>query len=140
MNLIPFTVTIPPGERDPELPEKLKAELPGILAWMIDGCIEWQRSGLQPPQIVTEATDAYLEAEDGVSAWIEECCQRDPNAFSSSTNLFASWSDWAGKHGEYVGTVRKLSSTLESKGLQPLRKNSARGFLGLRILPGYSWE
>jgi putative DNA primase/helicase len=135
LNLIPFTVTIPPDERDPELPEKLKAELPGIMAWAIDGCIDWQRGGLRPPQIVTEATDAYLEAEDGVSAWIEECCQRDPSAFSSSTNLFASWNEWAGNHGEYVGTVRKLSSTLESKNFQPDRSNKARGFRGLRILP-----
>ena len=37
-NLIPFTITIPPSERDELLPEKLKAELPGILAWMIRGC------------------------------------------------------------------------------------------------------
>ena len=137
INLIPFTVAIPPEERDPDFTGKLKAELPGILAWMIDGCIEWQRNGLKPPQIVTDATDAYLEAEDGVSAWIDECCQRDPNAFCSSTNLFACWNEWATKHGEYVGTTRKLSSTLESKGFQPFRKNSARGFLGLRILPSY---
>jgi putative DNA primase/helicase len=132
-NLIPFTVTIPPEERDPEFPEKLKAELPGILAWMIDGCTAWQRQGLQPPNIVTEATDAYLEAEDGVSSWIEEHCRRDPDGFATSTALFTSWSEWASKHGEYVGTVRKLVSTLESKGFQPMRKKSARGFQGLRI-------
>jgi len=132
-NLIPFTVTIPPEERDPDFPERLKAELPGILAWMIDGCIAWQANGLNPPEIVTAATDAYLEAEDGVSAWIEECCKRDPNGFSSSTNLFTSWNAWASKHGEFVGTVRKLQAALESKGFQPHRKSSARGFLGLRI-------
>jgi len=140
LNLIPFTVTIPPEERDTELGEKLKAELPGILAWMIDGCLDWQRGGLKPPQVVTEATDAYLEAEDGASAWLEESCQRDPNAFWSLTDLFTSWSEWANKHGEYIGTTRKLSSTLESKKFMPTRKTSARGFLGLRILPVRSWD
>jgi putative DNA primase/helicase len=55
-NLIPFTVTIPPGERDETLPAKLNAELPGILAWMIDGCLDWQERGLAPPEIVTEAS------------------------------------------------------------------------------------
>jgi putative DNA primase/helicase len=140
LNLIPFTVTIPPEERDPELGDKLKAELPGILAWMIDGCVSWQQGGLKPPQIVTDATDAYLEAEDGVSAWLEECCQRDPNSFATNTNLFTSWSEWATKNGEYVGTTKKLSSTLESRKFEPFRKTSARGFLGLRILPGHSWD
>jgi putative DNA primase/helicase len=139
LNLIPFTVTIPPDERDPELAEKLKAELPGITAWMIDGCVEWQRGGLKPPQIVTEATDAYLEAEDGVSAWIEECCRRDPNSFSTSTNLFVSWNQWATKNGEFAGTTKKLVGALESKGFEPLRKNSGRGFLGLRISSSQDW-
>jgi len=139
-NLIPFTVTIPPEQRDPELAEKLKAELPGILAWMLDGARAWQQQGLNPPQVVTAATDAYLEAEDGVSSWIEECCQRDPNSFATSTNLFTSWSEWATKHGEYVGTVRKLVSTLESRGFDPCRKNSGRGFLGLRILPTMAFD
>jgi hypothetical protein len=49
-NLVPFTLTIPPEERDELLPEKLKAELPGILNWMIEGCIDWLERGLAPPE------------------------------------------------------------------------------------------
>src|SRR5262249_5031698 len=66
-NLIPFTVTIPSDERDETLPEKLKAELPGIMQWMIEGCVDWQERGLAPPEIVTKATAAYLEAEDALA-------------------------------------------------------------------------
>jgi putative DNA primase/helicase len=139
-NLVPFTVTIPPEERDPDLGEKLKTEARGVMAWIIDGCTAWQQHGLMPPKIVTAATDAYLEAEDGVAAWLEECCRRDPNGFTTSTSLFASWSSWAAKHGEYVGTVLKLVSTLESKGIQPFRKPSARGFLGLTVIPEYAYR
>jgi putative DNA primase/helicase len=117
-----------------------KLRCPAFLAWIIDGCTAWQNQGLSPPQIVTEGTDAYLEAEDGVSAWIEERCRRDPGSFATSAALFTSWSEWAAKHGEYVGTVRKLVSTLESKGFQPMRKNSARGFQGLRISMAQEWE
>jgi putative DNA primase/helicase len=40
--LLPFLVTVPEGDRDPDLPEKLKAEWPGILVWAIAGCIDWQ--------------------------------------------------------------------------------------------------
>ena len=64
-NLIPFTVTIPEEERDPELGGRPKDELPGILAWAIQGClIIWQAEGLRAPKTVTEATEAYLHAED----------------------------------------------------------------------------
>jgi putative DNA primase/helicase len=136
-NLIPFTVTIPPEERDPDLAEKLRAESPGIMAWMIDGCIEWQRRGLDAPQAVREATDAYLQDEDAVSAWIDECCERNPNSFSTSAHLFSSWSGWATKNGEHVGTTKRLVSALESKGLMPYRSRQARGFNGLRVLLTY---
>ena len=74
-NLIPFTVTIPAEERDKDLGDKLKAEWPGILQWMIDGCVDWQERGLAPPEVVTAATAAYLEAQDSIAAWLDECCE-----------------------------------------------------------------
>ena len=49
LHLVPFTVTIPPGERDPRLAEKLRAEFPGILAWAVRGCLDWQERGAEPP-------------------------------------------------------------------------------------------
>ena len=61
LNLLPFTVTIPEAERDKELTNKLKAEARGILAWMIKGCLKWQKIGLARPTAVIEATDAYLK-------------------------------------------------------------------------------
>jgi putative DNA primase/helicase len=130
-NLIPFTVTIPPDERDETLPEKLKAELPGIMQWMIDGCMDWQeRGGLAPPEVVTQATAAYLEAEDAMAAWIEEAGQRDPNAWEKSSDLFASWSAWAAwatKAGEYVGAMKRFLGVLETKGFTyERRKDGAR--------------
>src|SRR4030095_9190084 len=64
LNLLPFTVTIPEAERDRELHEKLRTEWPGILGWAIEGCLNWQREGLNPPAIVSEATDDYLATED----------------------------------------------------------------------------
>jgi putative DNA primase/helicase len=135
LNLIPFTVTIPEGERDESLPEKLKAELPGILAWMIQGCLDWQKHGLAPPPAVTSATEAYLEAEDAIAAWIDECCERDPNAWEKTTALFVSWSTWAEKTGEYIGSQRRFNERLESRGMITHRRDNIRGFVGLRLLP-----
>ncbi|HUS53275.1 MAG TPA: phage/plasmid primase, P4 family, partial [Thermohalobaculum sp.] len=77
-HLVPFTVTIPPEKRDPDLAEHLKAEWPAILAWAIEGCLAWQRDGLAPPESVLAATAHYLEGQDAIAAWIDDCCKRDP--------------------------------------------------------------
>jgi putative DNA primase/helicase len=132
-NLIPFTITIPPDERDDTLTDKLQEEWPGILAWMIDGCVDWQERGLSPPAVVTDATTAYLESEDAIAAWIEEQCNRDPNAWEPTSKLFAQWKSWAELAGEYVGTTRRFSQSLEARGFVPVRRTKARGFTGLRI-------
>lgn len=132
-NLVPFTVTIPAAERDPYLRDRLKAEWSGILQWLVDGCLAWQREGLSPPLAVLEATAAYLEAEDALSVWIEECCTRDPSAWATATALFASWKTWAARAGEFVGTTKRFSQNLETRGFQPFRKMNGRGFQGLSI-------
>jgi putative DNA primase/helicase len=132
-NLIPFDVTIPPEERDENLPGKLDAELPGILDWMIAGCTDWLERGLAPPQIVTEATDAYLESEDAIAAWIEECGERDPQHWERASDLFASWTAWATKAGEYVGSQRRFAQNTETRGLSLQRRMNGRGYLGLRL-------
>jgi putative DNA primase/helicase len=134
-NLVPFVVTIPPQERDLEFTEKLKPELPGIMAWMLQGCAAWQAQGLDPPPAVTKATADYLAAEDAVAAWIDDRCQRAPNAFEPVSMLFASWSDWATKAGEIVGSQKRLLQTLETRGCTPHRKMHARGMKGLRLIP-----
>lgn len=73
-NLIPFTETIPEAERDPKLAEKLREEWPGILAWGIAGCLEWQRIGLAPPPSVRAATESYLSDEDTIGQFLIERC------------------------------------------------------------------
>jgi len=136
-NLIPFTVTIPPDERDEALPEKLRAELPGIMQWMIDGCVDWQERGLAPPEVVAAATAAYLEAEDALAAWIEEAGQRDPNAWERSNDLFTSWAAWATKSGEYVGPMKRFLGVFETKGFTYERRRDGRGYRGLRLSERY---
>ena len=136
-NLIPFTVTIPPDERDEALPEKLKAEMPGIMQWMIDGCLDWQERGLAAPEVVTAATAAYLEAEDALAAWIEEGGQRDPNAWEKSSDLFASWAAWANKSGEYVGPMKRFLGVFETIVFTYERRRDGRGYRGLRLSQRY---
>jgi putative DNA primase/helicase len=91
IKLVPFTVTIPLAERDKFFPAKLKgewAEWPAILGWMIRGCDAWRDGGLVPPATVTDATDKYLESEDKMKTWIEECCVVGPNEWDLQSTLF----------------------------------------------------
>ncbi len=139
-HLLPFTADIPPEERDQKLGEKLQAEWPGILAWMIDGCLDWQSRSLDPPAVVRDATKEYLEAEDALSAWMDGAGDRDPNAFELSQDLFNSWKKYAEAAGEWVGSERNLVQRLESRGasLGVRRDRNAagrRGFYGLRLTP-----
>jgi putative DNA primase/helicase len=137
-HLIPFAVTIPPEERDREMENTFTPELSGILAWMIEGCLAWQQLGLAPPKAVTEATAAYLEAEDPLAAWIEECCDYDPNSWHTSTELFTSFSGWAQKAGERIGSVKSFSQRLDGRGgIEFQRKEYGRGFWGLRLRQQY---
>jgi putative DNA primase/helicase len=137
-HLVPFTVTIPPEERDETLGERLKAELPGILAWVIAGCLEWQRLRLAPPPVVRDATAAYLEAEDALAAWIEDAGEPDPDAWESTQALYRSWKSWCDRTGEHAGSLKKFSQRLEDRGAAfGVRKgrdpNGLRGFYGLRV-------
>ena len=131
--LVPFTVQIPPAERDLKLTEKLKAEWPAILRWMVDGCLEWQRVGLMVPTIVQQATDNYLADQDTISQWIEDCLDRDPNAFTPTRLLFISWKAWSEARNMRVGTEKAFAEELADKGYQQHRTMYARGFNGLAL-------
>ena len=146
-HLIPFTVTIPPQERDLDLPERLKAEWAGILQWMIDGCRQWQECGLDPPEVVRAATAAYLEAEDTFAAWIDECCERDPRAWARTQDLFASWKAWAERSGDYVGNQKTFKAKLEARDGIFHKRESGTGRTGYQGIvlkdsgqPAHHWE
>jgi putative DNA primase/helicase len=140
--LIPFNVVIPPAERDKHLIDKLKAEWPGILSWMIAGTLQWQRMGLAPPPVVTDATAAYLESEDAISLWLDECTVADPNAWETNAALFGSWKAWCERTGEYTGTQRRFLQNLETKpgaGVEYDRRMHARGYRG-RCITAAHWN
>jgi putative DNA primase/helicase len=132
-HLLPFTITIPVEERDLGLTEKLRAEWPGILQWAVDGCLEWQRSGLAAPEAVRTATDRYLAAEDSLAAWIDDECVLGREHWSSTRVLFGSWTVWAERNHEHTGSQKRFIQKLEARGMQYERNKTARGFRGLTL-------
>ena len=93
----------------------------------------WQRDGLAPPASVLAATAHYLEGQDAIAAWIDECCERDPEAWEARADLYASFKGWAERAGEFVLPQRRFLDALETRGCTPARRKTARGFFGLLI-------
>jgi putative DNA primase/helicase len=118
LHLVPFRVTIPPDERDPLLPEKLREELPGILTWCIEGATEWLAGGLQPPRAVLEQTRDYFDAEDRVGEWIEARCDADPENFTRGPDLLKDFRQWLEEHGEGSITRTAFYEGLAAQGFK----------------------
>jgi len=134
MHLIPFTVTIPPERRDGNLTDKLLAERDGILAWAVAGCLVWQREGLKPPASVVSATEEYFESEDALGRWLDERCVREANAKSLTAELFGDWKQWADSAGEFIGSQRRFSDLLITRGVEKWRNTAGvRGFRGIGL-------
>ncbi|AKJ30659.1 phage/plasmid primase, P4 family [Caldimonas brevitalea] len=135
LHLIPFTITVPPDKRDKHLQQKLLAERNGILAWAVQGCLAWQRLGrLDPPQQVLDATEEYFEAEDALGRWLDERCVRETNAKALTAELFNDWKQWSEAAGEFVGTQRRFSDLLITRGFEKWRNGSGvRGFRGIGL-------
>ena len=135
-NLLPFEVTVPTAERDPDLAQKLRAEWPAILRWSLDGCLAWQRHGLQPPTAVTDATGRYLEAQDAMGAWLDEACEAKSTFRESASALYISWKAYADRNGEVAGSQKSFGPQLEARGFRRIKSAKANFYQGLRLVDG----
>jgi P4 family phage/plasmid primase-like protien len=122
IRLIPFTVTIPRQERDTTLPGKLLTELPGILAWAVRGCQEWQNSGLGEPEEVQHATADYKAEMDVVGQFIMECCLTGSNYRVKAAELYEAYTRWS---GERADNQRTWGMALTERGFE--RKRGTAG-------------
>jgi len=135
-NIVPFVHK--PTAPDKQLSEKLKAEWPGILRWMIEGCSAWQKDGLQRPGVVLEATKEYFADEDVLAQWIDECCDLLKDVGDTSAHLFASWRAFALSRAEDPRNAKWFGTMLERHGYQrdkDCEHFRGRGFRGIRVRP-----
>jgi putative DNA primase/helicase len=115
---IPFTYTIPVADRDSDIENKLKAEYPGILRWMVEGCLEWQSNPepkLQPPKAVLEATDSYRESMDIVGEFLKDKTERDPSGETRSSELYVAYSGWCKNTGHRPLAKNRFSIDLKAR-------------------------
>jgi len=132
IRLVPFTVTIPESEQDKTLFEKLQLELPGILVWAVQGCLEWQRDGLGNPEEITVATAEYRDEMDTIGNFIAERCVKHREAWVSTGELYTAYKLWAEENQEYVLPQKSFSLRLRERGFVSKRGRS-RGWQGLDL-------
>jgi putative DNA primase/helicase len=101
IKLIPFEVSFE-GREDKSLKQTLLDELPGILAWAVKGCVEWQGKGLDIPESVVRATQEYRDESDQAARFIQDCCVVDDSAQAKARPLYQSYRKWAENAGEEV--------------------------------------
>jgi len=133
-NIIPFIHS--PEKPDRDLERKIMMEASGILRWMIEGCLDWQRNGLLRPESVTAATSAYFSEQDLMGQWLEDCCdvQRGRHDFwDRSSDLFESWAEYARKAGDEPGSKKSFGQSMQRRGFVPFRNETTRGFRFIRV-------
>lgn len=94
VHLIPFHVEIPKAERDRQLDSKLIAELPGVLAWAVKGCLAWQTEGLTKPSLVIEETDDYQREMNPLDAFFTSQCEFGDGKVVETEVLFNAYREW----------------------------------------------
>ena len=125
LRLIPFAVTIPEARQDKHLTDKLVAEWPGILAWAVRGCIDWQerQCDLEFPEAVKRATEEYRADSDHVADFIAECCvdwrgHEDQNMRAPKERVYLAYCSWCRSVGEDVLTRNAFNSRLRIHGFE----------------------
>jgi len=133
IGLVPFDVVIPDEEIDRDLPAKLRAEAPGILAWAVQGCLNWQQKGLCVPDAVREATSAYRADMDVIGRFIEECCVLLPNASSKAKDLFSVYAKWCNENGDPPVNMMNFAARLFERGFAKSRDYKGVKYSGIGI-------
>ena len=126
----------PPAQKDDTLSDRLKAEWPGILSWLIRGCRDWQAKGLIRPAVLERATEAYFSEQDTFGQWLADCCDQGVGYSDTTANLYESWSRFAYSNGADPGSkIRAFPETMGQRGFKAAKKVGAsrgRGYLGIQ--------
>jgi P4 family phage/plasmid primase-like protien len=131
--LVPFTVTIPDSEAITDLPERLRAEYPGILARCVRGCLNWQRNGLRPPDEVTEATTEYRNEQDTLGGFLMDECIQKTQLRAKSKQLYDRYRRWAEGSGENALSQKRFGQAMTDRGFKRFTNNGTwYSGLGLR--------
>ena len=110
------------------------------MAWIVRGCLEWRRGGLQAPDEVRRATGEYRAEMDVLAGFLADCCVQGSNESAYAGELWGAWKRWCEETGEAVGTQKKFGGRLSERGFVNQRdsKTGRKVWFGLTLHP--EWE
>ena len=140
IRLIPFDVKIDDDKQDPKLMQKLIKEAPGILAWAVQGCLDWQNEGLGNPQEVRQASTNWRQDADVVGRFIEDRCIIKESATAPGGLLYSEYQDWCDSQGERPNSNKIFAEKLREKGCERVRPKKGSTWKGIGLLDTKSTE
>jgi putative DNA primase/helicase len=136
--VIPFDWKVPDIGRVGDMAEQLKAELPGILAWAVDGCRRWRLSGLQQrPAGVAVATRRYRDENNHLPAFVEETYMLTPDGTVTVADLQRDYAGFCERRGETALAYKQkmIPYLRDVLGLEPSKTKVARLWRGIASRP-----
>jgi putative DNA primase/helicase len=136
VRVVPFDVIIPKAQQDPQLGSKLKDDADAVLAWAVEGLVDYLANGLGEPTTVVAATQAYAESQDDVRRFVEARCTDTPSGGDTTTDLQNAYQDWASEEGIHQAHVlgrTKFGEALDKLGYTATRTNRGAVRTGLVI-------
>jgi len=140
VRLIPFLLRFvetptKPNERprNKDLQKDLMGEASGILAWLVQGCIEWQAVGLDAPKKVMAATQAYRDDEDSLKLFFDERCVLQPTCEVLATDLYKEYVSWCGTYSEDPMKLQTFSKKIVAKFGQSNHKWNGSWYSGIGL-------
>jgi putative DNA primase/helicase len=131
--VIPFPIKVAKRRVDKQLGEKLRAELPGILAWAVRGCLAWQKHGLGTCAAVKAATKTWREGADHLGRFVRDCLVLDGKGKISSSEMFSRYQAWCADHGEQALSIKALKVRLTEFDLTHKRVSDGSEWRGARF-------
>ena len=131
---IPFNRTFSAAEQDKALQSKLLAELAGILNWAIQGCLEWQQEGLNPPNVVTEQVAEYRTSMDSISQFLKDECELGIDFSYSASQFYSAYRNWCLAVGKKPKNQTTFKRALEATN-GVYQKRTSRGNCWFGIQP-----
>ncbi len=136
VSLVPFEVSIPKEEQIPsnEMHRRLRAEFPGILAWLIEGCAQWAKEGLAKPEKILAAVSSYREENDILGKFLDERTYSDSSIAIKASEMFESYQKWCKANGEFSMSSHRFGKAMRERGEEPKRSKDGNYYHGRGLM------
>ncbi|MBF0419617.1 MAG: bifunctional DNA primase/polymerase [Magnetococcales bacterium] len=128
-----FKQKIEADRKDRLLLQKLLTQLPGILAWAVEGCLLWQKEGLGMPQPVADAVAEYRRDSDIIGDFLEQKVEPVENDGTYAHELYEKYAAWAKANGFHAVTSKMLTRKLHERGFQSRKTNGRLLMIGIKL-------